>query len=432
MKNKKMIYIIIALLIVLAIGCVIIHVRNNREAVENQQDTSENASEEKEEDVSKDDTVSEETSKSKKKKAKKKSVETVEDTSSEVQGITGDGDILLKTSHEELETAGFEPGDVVSVHVENKDDYIEIPYSTRYEPGGETALVSFEGKDTSVVANPKDVSVDDDGWTGASAVISLKEKGGRMDVVSTADNSGDNGNNGDWSYSASRDDYDSDEQFANAREVTLGDIKPGRLYRSASIFCNQCNRAPYASDYAKANNIATFLDLEDIKDISQYKDIPEYAKEQYDKGNIILGGTGDFFNYSEENGEASFNDSSNEAVKNALIELSKRDTPYLIFGIEGKDRTGFVCAVLEALGNATWSEIIDDYMASFANYYKISEESDPEMWMTIRQQNVMPVIRYLQGDGGDNKDPHTAAYNYLNGIGMSDEDIDRLYNKLCK
>ena len=173
------------------------------------------------------------------------------------------------------------------------------------------------------------------------------------------------------------------------------------------------------------------MDLEDTKNISQYRDIPEYSKEQYEKGNIVLGGVDQFFTMSDD-GTMNFNDETNEAVKNALTNLSKRDTPWLIFCIEGKDRTGFICAVLEALCNASWSDIIDDYMESYVNYYKISEESDPGMWMTIRQQDIMPVIRFLQGDDGEKIDPHDAAYSYLERIGMKAEDIDRLYDRLCK
>ena len=235
MINKKTIYTIIGFLAIIAIGCAIIYSQNNKKTAGNDQNTVVKDASEAKNSNSKTETSSGNTAKSEKESSKKVDVK---DTSVEVQGITGDGDILLKTSYADLKEAGFEPGDLVSVHVEDKGDYLEIPYSTSYDPDGETSLIAFEGKESSVISNPKEDLSEDDNWSGISAVISLDEKGGRMDVVPSANNSGDNDI---WQYSASREDYDSDEQFANAREVVLGDIKSGRLYRSASIFCNKCN-----------------------------------------------------------------------------------------------------------------------------------------------------------------------------------------------
>jgi len=45
------------------------------------------------------------------------------------------------------------------------------------------------------------------------------------------------------------------------------------------------------------------------------------------------------------------------------------DGPYLIHCTEGKDRAGFVSAVLEALMGADLQEIVADYMKSYENYY---------------------------------------------------------------
>jgi len=51
--------------------------------------------------------------------------------------------------------------------------------------------------------------------------------------------------------------------------------------------------------------------------------------------------------------------------------MASADGPYLVHCLEGKDRTGFVCIVLEALMSATYQEIVDDYMLTYNNYYHI-------------------------------------------------------------
>ena len=52
-----------------------------------------------------------------------------------------------------------------------------------------------------------------------------------------------------------------------------------------------------------------------------------------------------------------------------LREIILHKGPYLIHCTEGKDRTGFVCALLEALCGASYDEMRDDYMITYDNYY---------------------------------------------------------------
>lgn len=45
------------------------------------------------------------------------------------------------------------------------------------------------------------------------------------------------------------------------------------------------------------------------------------------------------------------------------------ERPYYIHCVEGKDRTGFVLAVLEGFASATYEEITSDFMKSYYNFY---------------------------------------------------------------
>ena len=47
--------------------------------------------------------------------------------------------------------------------------------------------------------------------------------------------------------------------------------------------------------------------------------------------------------------------------------MTGQEGPCYIHCTEGKDRTGFVCLLLEALCGANYGELRDDYMTTYAN-----------------------------------------------------------------
>lgn len=69
--------------------------------------------------------------------------------------------------------------------------------------------------------------------------------------------------------------------------------------------------------------------------------------------------------------------------------------PYLIHCTEGKDRAGFVSALLEALVGSSVEEIKDDYMCSFTNYYGV--EYGSEQYEKIAESNVLASLRDIAG-----------------------------------
>ena len=106
--------------------------------------------------------------------------------------------------------------------------------------------------------------------------------------------------------------------------------------------------------------------------------------------------------------------------------------PYLIHCTEGKDRTGFVCMLLEALCGATYQEIKDDYMLTFRNYFGITEESDPARYELIAGQLLDPMLRSVAGDDADlgTADLGACAERYLTDAGMSSANVEALREHL--
>ncbi len=63
-------------------------------------------------------------------------------------------------------------------------------------------------------------------------------------------------------------------------------------------------------------------------------------------------------------------------LKQCFEEMPKHKGSFPIHYLEGKDRTSFVCPVIEALRGASFDEMKDDYMVTYQNYYRVDDISD--------------------------------------------------------
>ena len=120
-------------------------------------------------------------------------------------------------------------------------------------------------------------------------------------------------------------------------------------------------------------------------------------------------------------------------IAQGFTAMSEFPGPYLVHCTEGKDRTGFVCMLIEALAGASYQEIVDDYMKTYDEYYRINEASDPERYRLILEKNLLPMIRFVAGD--DTVDITTAdlaplARDFLVRCGMTEAQIDRFLARI--
>ncbi len=328
----------------------------------------------------------------------------------QVSGKNEFGSAILAISADTLFESGYAFGDTVDVRLENGQEFPDIPFfDGYYSKPGERQLVVYKGGDPLLATNfgafYEEAGLSD----GMKVEISMHEKGKAAVTQEICA----------LNFSNNRDDFASDEIFANAREVTVGKIRSGTLYRSASPFDPINKRAQYASEFAKDHKIKTVLDLSDDEEkIEEYETLPEYSKELLEADGVILNKM--TIDYSSEEFE--------EKLAEGLIKMSKMEGPYLVHCVEGKDRTGYVCILLEALCRALPEEIVDDYMVTYDNYFGITKE-DKERYGFIRDMYFMPL--YSNITGGDNMDMTgeelgVKAEEYLKGIGLEDEDIERL------
>ena len=348
------------------------------------------------------------------------------------------GGIYLKMTIDEFNALGFKYGDSVNIAFSNGYVMEDIPYyNGYYVDAGQPLLIAYPGYDYIKAA----INYGEDLWERAgllnlqslptlwltaaldensTGTITLNEAGKYLDVQQARD----------ISYSDDRNKYPSDTVFANFRNFAMGSIKEGRLYRSASPCDNQHNRATYVDALMKEYGVNAILNLSDNKDkIIRYIDSDGFSSVYfltlYETGNVIPIALN--MNYLSEEFA--------RKIADGLIELTEKQPPYLVHCTEGKDRTGFVCMLIEMLAGAGYQQIADDYMITYDNYYKITLEKDPARYKTILEKNLEAMMQFVINDAAvDFKTAELSGYarRYLIKAGMSDGQIDAFLKRICE
>ena len=337
------------------------------------------------------------------------------------------GGIYLDMTIDEFNESGFTFGDGVDITFSNGYELKGIPYYNGYYVNvGDPVLVGYPGYPHVQAA----LNNADPLWTvsgvseGDTATVVLSGPGV---FLSTQDAF-------DIAYSDERGDYDSDVEFANFRALTGGNMKAGAAYRSASPVDNVHNRAPYVNELMAQAGVAYVLDLSDnpaeveeclAEDAADGVDVADFVR-LHDAGLVGMPDLSSSYP----------TDKFARSLAASLVEMSQHDGPYLVHCVEGKDRTGFVCILLEALCGATYDEMLADYMITYDNYYGITRESDPEKFDAIYGLNFDGMMRYL-AEADDGADLSAIDYaepvrSYLRRGGMTDEQIDALVEKLTQ
>lgn len=332
------------------------------------------------------------------------------------------GGVFLGISIEEFNAAGFAFGDSVDVEFSNGAKFTDLPYyNGYYVNAGENLLIGYPGYgDIKLAQNyGKDLYIEAGLKEGDTASITLNEKGKYLDIQKAMD----------ISYKDDRDQYPSDVVFANFRNVTVGKLKPGVVYRSASPVDNQHMRAKYADALAKEAGIKYDIDLSDNESkLEKHMAKDDFASPHflslYEDGKVIPLAMS--MNY--------FSEDFLNKICLGFRAIAENEGPYLIHCVEGKDRTGFFLMLLEAFAGATYQEIVDDYMITYDNYFEITKEKDPEKYNVLKERNLDRMIKFVCGDDDSvditTADIKTYAESFLKKTGLSDEELVKLAERL--
>ncbi len=355
------------------------------------------------------------------------------------------GGVYITRTIDEFNSLGFNYGDSVDVVFSNGYKLEDIPYyNGYYVDAGQPLLIAYPGYEYIKAA----VNYGDDLWETANlkqvgfgaaqqeekpeglwltsgveehdtATVTLREAGKYKDIQDARD----------IHYYDERVRYDSDEIFANFRPMNYGNLKNNFFYRSASPCDNSHNRAPFTDNLMMAAGVNAILDLSDTEaKVETYLARDDfsslYFKHLWEQGTVYPIGLN--MNYlSEEFGQK---------IADGFVQLSGAEGPYLVHCTEGKDRTGFVCMLVEMLAGASYQDIVKDYMITYDNYYKINEQEDPARYKTILEKNLLAMMSFVAevpAEELESTDLKAAAENYLYAHGMSEEDLSTFLSRIC-
>lgn len=331
------------------------------------------------------------------------------------------GGVYIEITIDDFNKLGFEYGDSVKISFSNGYVMDDLPYYNGYYTQiGEPLLVAYPGYPYIRAG----INNGDDLWNlaglsdGDTAEIALKEKAAFADIQRARD----------IHYEDDRDKFDSDEIFANFRAVKAGKLKENLLFRSASPCDNQHNRAPFVDSLIKKAGVSLILDLADNDEkIEGYMQKDDFASPYF--ASLLKNGKVCPLAMTANYGSEDFR----QKAAQGLAFAAENDGSFLVHCTEGKDRTGFMCMLIEALAGASYNEIVDDYMITYDNYYGINPETDSERYKTIVENVLVPMIEVMVGDEKvDVKTADLAPYaeQYAKSGGMTDKQIDALYKKL--
>ena len=212
-----------------------------------------------------------------------------------------------------------------------------------------------------------------------------------------------------------REDYAhlTDEQFANFRAVATTGMGEGKLYRSSSPINPEIGRNTYAAAAAEAAGVTVIMNLADTaEEAAAYEG---YADSYYAKQNVIYLGLG--VDFAAEDFKA--------GLAKGLRHFAENEGTYLVHCNEGKDRAGFVSAILESLMGATAEEVVADYMVTYYNYYGI--EPGTEKYDAIANSNIVKSLQTAFGVADIYAaDLAAEAIAYLSELGLSSTEITKL------
>ncbi|MBR0138602.1 MAG: alpha/beta fold hydrolase [Erysipelotrichaceae bacterium] len=330
---------------------------------------------------------------------------------------TNFGGAYVDITIDEFNALGFKFGDSINMDFSNGYQLHDIPYYNGYYVNeGDPLLVGYPGyphvkmgfnygEDMWIVGGFKE---------DTTVTITINEKEKYLAVQEARE----------LSYDDQQGDK-SDEVFGNYRTVKAGNLQ-GTLMRSASPCDNQHNRAGVVDRLIEKANVNFIINLsdntEDIEEFIKADDFnsPYFLSLYKDEKVIPLGLTASYKT-----------DDFIGKLINGLSVAAENPAPYLVHCVEGKDRTGYVCMLLEALAGASYEEIIDDYMITYDNYYGITPESDSAKYNVIRESNIDKMLEYICG----NEDYHTAdlqkkVSDYLISAGMNENTLEKLKARL--
>jgi hypothetical protein len=208
---------------------------------------------------------------------------------------------------------------------------------------------------------------------------------------------------------------------ANFREIRMGWIGPGILYRSSHPI-EGGRQDPAIAKLAAQARIAAILNLADTdREMRQLAISTPWYRKILDAGGVIALG----MNFDGMGRR--FCTQLRKGIQFMLVHPG----PYLIHCYAGVDRTGFAAIVLEALMGATLYEIIDDYLKSLIDEELLAPHDSPQY--ALDSAAVYEILTLINnGQTVTDENVKKAAEHYLTAkVGLTVPELECLKERLA-
>ena len=222
-----------------------------------------------------------------------------------------------------------------------------------------------------------------------------------------------------------RDDYPglTDEEFANFRRITttgMGD----HLYRGSSPINPEIGRNTYADAAIENAGVTVIMNLANSQ--AEAEAYEGFADTYYSGQNVIYLNLG--VDFAAEDFQA--------GLANGLRHFAQNEGVYYVHCTEGKDRAGFVSALLECLMGATYDEVVADYLKTYTNYYTVvdgvQQPLSRETLDAIASSNIIKTLKTaFEVEDLTAADLAAEAEEYVKAIGLTDDEIAALKTNLA-
>jgi len=158
------------------------------------------------------------------------------------------------------------------------------------------------------------------------------------------------------------------EVFCNFRALDTVGIKENEIYRSVSPYRANTERSEIMAQLYEKEGIEYILSVGDTESrVEACRDAygdSFYPVKLFDEGNAVI-----------MNIDSNVNREPSD-LRKALLALAESEGKVVINCYQGKDRTGMICTVIEALTGSDYEEVKKDYMLSYVNHYGIKEGTE--------------------------------------------------------
>ena len=227
------------------------------------------------------------------------------------------------------------------------------------------------------------------------------------------------------------------EVFCNFRAVDTIGIKENEIYRSVSPYRAHTQRSEMVAELYEEEGIEYILSLGDTE--SKVNECKEAYGDSYypvklcEEGKVIV-----------MNIDSNFNREPSD-LRKALLALADTEGKVVINCYQGKDRTGMICAIIEALTGSDFEEVKKEYMQSYVNHYGIEEGSEEyevvgkmmfdRFFYLLEHPEIVEQAGNFDWSVIDGYvfDLKAISLNYLREYAeMTDDEIDRVLDRVTK